>query len=239
MTARLDVGLLVLMAMLFSVFPQIDLWVSGLFFDAANGFWLRQDVWVQAVYHGTGTLARLSGVLLLIATVAGLLRRSGLLYRHRRCTAFLLCALLLGPGLVVNNLFKDQWGRARPLQTRNFGGVQAFTPALLPSTACNYNCSFVSGHAAIGFVLMAPAFFGPRRRYRWLAAGIVAGLAIGAVRIVQGGHYLSDVLFCGSVIWFFLCAQARAFRLLGGGPLAAVSASPSPILLPQPATAVR
>ena len=41
-------------------------------------------------------------------------------------------------------------------------------------------------------------------RRRWLKVGLLAGLAAGLIRIAQGGHFLSDVLFSGWVMW--LCA---------------------------------
>jgi lipid A 4'-phosphatase len=60
--------------------------------------------------------------------------------------------------------------------------------------------SFVSGHAAMGFWLMALAWV--FRRRSWLWAGIVVGCVVSAGRIVQGGHFLSDTVMAGFVCYF-------------------------------------
>jgi lipid A 4'-phosphatase len=39
------------------------------------------------------------------------------------------------------------------------------------------------------------------RRKQWLLASLGLGSAIGLMRIAQGGHFLSDVLFAGWTIW--------------------------------------
>jgi len=113
----------------------------------------------------------------------------------------------LGTGVVVNAILKENWGRPRPVDIQTFGGAGTFEPALHPSNQCNSNCSFVSGHAATGFTLLALGLLGaPATRRRWLLWGLAAGLSTGALRIAQGGHFLSDVLFSGLVIW--LCGAA-------------------------------
>ena len=66
---------------------------------------------------------------------------------------FLVAVLVVGPGLVANSIFKDNWGRARPREVVELGGTKPFTPPLLPATSCSRNCSFVSGEASSMFVL--------------------------------------------------------------------------------------
>jgi lipid A 4'-phosphatase len=65
----------------------------------------------------------------------------------------------------------------------------------LPSDQCQRNCSFPSGHAALGFFFVAIGFVVGRHRGRWMRAGVALGTMLGCVRIVQGGHFLSDVVF--------------------------------------------
>ncbi|HZU89271.1 MAG TPA: phosphatase PAP2 family protein, partial [Stellaceae bacterium] len=65
------------------------------------------------------------------------------------------------------------------------------------------NCSFVCGHAALGFALVAFAFLlpsGPWRR-RATAAALVFGALVGLDRIALGRHFLSDVVFAGLLVY--------------------------------------
>lgn len=188
--------------LVFSLWPELDLWVSGLFNDG-HGQWPWRAHWgVQAVYQAVPWLGRLA---LLVS--AGLVwqawRRPGSrpAWQMRRALALLL-ALLLGVGGVVHAVFKEQWGRARPHEVQAFGGSKTFQPAWRPSNQCARNCSFVSGHASTGFVLMALGMMGsPQRRRFWWRTAWGAGGLIGGVRVMQGGHFLSDVVFAGLMIW--------------------------------------
>jgi lipid A 4'-phosphatase len=194
---------------IFLAFPQIDLAVSALFYDSGTGFLLRRDPTVQMLHEGLNEVPKVIviGCLLILALSYALRRwqawRYGALF-----TALLLA---LGPGAAVNAL-KDTWGRARPVQIEQFGGSQQFTRAPLPAAQCARNCSFTSGHAAIGFALMAPAFFDRRRRRAWLIAAVLAGTLVGLMRIAQGGHFLSDVVFSGWIVFAVALAVDAALR---------------------------
>ncbi len=89
------------------------------------------------------------------------------------------------------------------MQIEAFGGPHHFTPAPLPAAECPRNCSFVSGHAALGFSLVAFALLlppGPRRR-RGIGAALAFGGVVGLARIAQGAHFLSDVVFAGLLVF--------------------------------------
>lgn len=64
------------------------------------------------------------------------------------------------------------------------------------------NCSFVSGHAALGFYTIALAWVVRRRRRLWLAVGIGVGALVGLGRLLQGGHFLGDVVFAFWATYF-------------------------------------
>jgi lipid A 4'-phosphatase len=118
-----------------------------------------------------------------------------------RAAGFVLASLALGPGLVVNVLLKDNWGRPRPSTIAEFGGPNHYVPAFIPSDQCLDNCSFSSGHAALGFWMIAFAMLvSPRWRPLALLAAVGFGAAVGLVRIAQGGHFLSDVIVSGVII---------------------------------------
>lgn len=200
---HLDLILLAILGLVLVALPQIDLGIAGLFYDPFDGFYLRDNPLVRFVYLGVPWITRTVVVSLLLFLLAAwtFWRRRDFFARWRKPALYLLLVMILGPGLLVNSLFKDNWGRARPSQVVEFGGSQQFTRAALPADQCEKNCSFVSGHASVGFFFLACAYVWPRRRVLWLATGTALGLGIGLVRILQGGHFFSDVIFCGIVVY--------------------------------------
>jgi lipid A 4'-phosphatase len=182
--------------------PDIDIGLSRLFFEPGA------RIFVMRV-HPLGEFVRkilpiglfaVAGLVALLG-LAGELRRRPLLGVTRRVAAFILLALALGPGLVVNTVLKDNWGRARPSTIAEFGGSAHYSPPLLPTDQCADNCSFPSGHAALGFWAVAFALLAPPRRRRpAMAAALAFGALVGLVRIAQGGHFLSDVVFSGLIV---------------------------------------
>jgi lipid A 4'-phosphatase len=193
---------LVFAAALFLLFPALDLWAAGLFYRADRGFFLGDTPPVRAIYVGVPYLT--DAIVIGVAALYLLsLRRGRAAARvDGRVALYLLLALALGPGLVVNALLKDHWGRARPSQVEEFGGSRQFTPAPLPADQCARNCSFPAGHPAMGFYLISFALLVPERRRRRaaVAGAVAAGAVIGLARMAQGGHFLSDVVFSGLIV---------------------------------------
>jgi membrane-associated PAP2 superfamily phosphatase len=111
---------------------------------------------------------------------------------------FLLLGVVIGPGLVVNFLFKDHWGRPRPRDIVEFSGTSRYVPPLVPSSeGCT---SFPCGHCSVGF-LYGTGWWIWRRRRRWarsaLVVGLIAGFGQGLGRMAAGAHFLSDVAWSG------------------------------------------
>lgn len=200
---HLDLLLLAILAALLVAFPELDLETSALFYDPVDGFRLKTHPLARFIYDLVPWISRiiLGGLILFLLGGRVLYRRHAAFTRRRRAALFLLLVALVGPLLLVNGVFKEHWGRARPSQVVEFGGTKAFTRAAVPTDQCARNCSFVSGHASVGFYFLALAFVWPHRRMLWLGIGTAAGLLVGLVRIVQGGHFLSDVVFAGIVVY--------------------------------------
>ena len=122
----------------------------------------------------------------------------------RRQAAFMVILLLLGPGLLVNTLFKDNWGRPRPREITLFGGTKQFHQPWERGVTGNGSKSFPSGHGASAFYLAMPYFTLRRRKPRLAtliyAAGIVYGILMGVARVAQGGHFVSDILWAWGVV---------------------------------------
>jgi len=213
---------LALSVLVFTLWPTIDLRVSQAFFDVTSAtFPANKLPWVHVVYVATPWLSRALFVLcclgFLYLSIGSQAQRVGL---QRRLLAWMLMAIL-GLGVVVDWGLKDNVGRPRPEQLQVFGADKPFVPAFQWSTHCDVNCSFVSGHAASGFSLMAWGMWaGWQRRQKFLLVGMAAGAAIGAVRVAQGGHFFSDVVFSGWAVWLsylliryiWLLLRMRRFR---------------------------
>lgn len=183
---------------LFLLLPELDLWASGLFYRPEDRFFLQATL--EPIHKAIPTVSTLIVVGLLASLAASFLRPS--IKPLRKGAIYLLLVALLGPGLLVNTLFKDNWGRARPVHVENFGGSKTFSPAWVPSNQCANNCAFACGDSSVGFFLLAPAFILIKRRRAWLALGLTAGALLGIMRMAQGGHFLSDVIFSFYMVYF-------------------------------------
>jgi len=144
--------------------------------------------------------------------------------------------MLLGPGLLVNAVGKDNWGRPRPKQIQEFGGPDSYITAGAIGPVAKDRKSFPSGHASMGFYLMAGYFIWRGRRpllaRASLATGLIMGAAIGWARIVQGGHFLSDVIWAGAAV--FIAGEILAKFWLREGALAGSTLSPHGSATPTP-----
>lgn len=206
-------------AVVFSLWPGLDLAVSALFFDPALGFAGERNALVMAVYRGVPVMSKAIIIVLFISLFAYCLQRGPHGRRRRIQVGYLIVALALGPGLLIDVALKDYWGRARPAKVEQFGGPSTFTPALMPSDQCDSNCSFVSGHASAGYFLVSVGFLGGlAARRRWTVIGLVVGALFGLGRITQGGHFLSDVIFSFYATWLGAWVAWLLFVRLGWLP---------------------
>jgi membrane-associated PAP2 superfamily phosphatase len=188
-------GLLAFTSLVFLVVPQLDIAVSDFFYLGSDGF-------LDQRYGLVETIRGLGGVLTW-ALVLGVLAPPmiKIMFPWRpillppRATLFVLSSYALGPGLLVNGILKEHWGRARPREILDFGGTADFSPVWWISDQCERNCSFVSGEAAAAFWLVALVFVVPRDWRSWTAVATVAAAAtISFTRVAAGAHFLSDVL---------------------------------------------
>ena len=123
-----------------------------------------------------------------------------------RAALFVVLALALGPGLLVNGILKETWARPRPGMVTEFGGEYTFMPWWDLRGRCDSNCSFVSGETSSAVWMTAPAMVVPPPwRYAALGAAGLYGIIFAFIRLLASGHFMSDVLFAaiftGLVIW--------------------------------------
>jgi membrane-associated PAP2 superfamily phosphatase len=200
----LGLAVALLLAGLFSAWSELDLWTSAQFRDPHGGFVGDRIGWVVFLYKAMPRIGWVYFLGSLAIIVLGHYLPGRVPFRWRRRAASLALVSALGSWFVINALLKEHWGRARPRDVIELvaNAPHHFSLALMPADQCVHNCSFTSGHAASGFVIMAVGLMGSvATRRRWLAIGLVAGAFASAGRVLQGGHFLSDTLFAGVTIW--------------------------------------
>ena len=203
-----------LLAAGFVGFGGIDLWFSGFFWNGTEGFFLRDAWWARLAYEIIPIFTFGVVGLALIGLILNAVLRRPIGPLRNRVLLYLIAVVAIGPGLVVNVVFKDHWGRARPRDVVEFGGTKTFTPAFVISDQCSKNCSFVAGHPSMAFAMVALVLVAARRRRAWLIAlAIAVGTVVGFGRIVQGGHFLSDVVFSAIFTVAVAAGLYRLFRL--------------------------
>ena len=218
-----------LLGLAFFFLPEIDFGFSGLFYTSGKGFVIESRSSAKALPFLpwiTIAFVSLSILLFIRRIVAGRRNRQSISRLSSiRHILFLLLTLFLGPGLLINLILKEQSGRSRPSRVEAFGGDRQFTAAFAATGPCKSNCSFVSGDAAMGYYLLAFLFVARKRRWAIALAAYTLGTAIGLVRIAQGAHFLSDVIFAG--FFTFLIAWILSTLLLPTQENSATPLAPS------------
>ncbi|HEV8019220.1 MAG TPA: phosphatase PAP2 family protein [Steroidobacteraceae bacterium] len=170
----------------------------------------RQFPWA-ALYRAAGGITA-ALVLLGLAALAASLTVARRLWRGY--AVLLLLAVALGPGLLVNGVFKDHWQHPRPRDLLEFGGVQHYVPS--PLIGAEGGASFPCGHCTVGFLYATGWWVWKRRRPRWAYVSLAAGLALGALfgigRMAAGAHFLSDVIW--SALLAFAVVHLLCYHLL-------------------------
>lgn len=124
--------------------------------------------------------------------------------------AWLAGAVLLGSGPLLAGVLKHLTAMPRPIHAEIFAGAQAMPAYFWTKSLQAAGNALPSAHASAGFVLIALFFVGSltnNRRLMWggLGIGLLAGGVFGLMRIVQGYHFLSQVLWSCSVIGLYAC----------------------------------
>lgn len=173
---------------------ELDIKVSQYFFMANNGHWLgEQWQWAQFLFHYLPRIINISALLALLLALASYIKGNKKLTVIRYPAFYFVLLLLLGPGLVVNLVFKDHWGRPRPVHIDAFGCKYPYVAPL--KLGHSEDKSFSCGHCAAAFNLLAAYFLARRYKGLYLILALTAGLIMSLARIAVGGHFLSDALW--------------------------------------------
>lgn len=179
------------------------LFASGtLDIDAAGWFYQRAgaDHWPLAQRGPWPLVYRVAPWLTAVLVSAALAALAASLTssrRHwRRAALLVLLAVVIGPGLLGNALFKDHWQHPRPRELAAFGGSAQYVAAPLPGHAGG--ASFPCGHCTVGFLYASGWWLWRQRRAlarASLALGLTLGTLLGVGRMAAGAHFLSDILW--------------------------------------------
>jgi membrane-associated PAP2 superfamily phosphatase len=206
------VVLVLVTTVVFLLFPGLDPWFSGLFYDPSIGFSMGR----LAFWTAFRDFLRIINWMIPVALVAAIVIRIAWPWSRSfvspRAVIFILSTLAVGPGIVTNLVFKSNWGRPRPAFTDLFGGNLPFVGIWRITDYCPRNCSFVSGEASAAIWLLTLVVLLPPAWHR-TATKILIGLAVALSlnRIAMGGHFLSDVLMAW---WLNLIVIAVLWRII-------------------------
>jgi len=199
-------GLALVIGLLFGIFPELDLKLAALFYEAsARSFPLKLNALAVFARDAAMWIAWAFTLPALAALVMKLIRPDRPMLISGRATTFLLVTMLLSAGILTNLTFKSYWGRPRPVVVTQFNGPQAFMPWWDPRGSCARNCSFFSGEGATAFWTYAPAALAPPAwRPLAYAAATLFGITTSALRMAFGGHFFTDVAIAGLVTFLVI-----------------------------------
>jgi membrane-associated PAP2 superfamily phosphatase len=211
---------------------RADMWVCGWFFDGRIGGrmgWLGRRVaaldWFERWGEWPTIVAGIVAALGIVYT--WLPRRTGAglrwpvpdhfwgLFEGIRGRAFVMVLVAsLGAGVMVNAVIKPLWERTRPIDLREFREETSarFHYWWQPGGEGN---SFVSGHAASGFAMVAAAGMISRQRRKWRAIAYTAALTWAAwlslTRVMAGKPLPSAVTPSALLILGMTAVLERVF----------------------------
>jgi len=191
-----------------------DMGFQSMFYHPTEGWYLANILPFKLVYHYgnyPALLLALAGLLALILSYSKMK-----MLKWRKVGLFLTLVMVVGPGIIVNTILKDQWGRPRPRNVIEFGGENQYEYPLQIDTSSKGK-SFPCGHATMGYYFFSVGLLiSYRRRLIKLLAILFAtvyGSLIGLARIAQGGHFLSDVIWAGVLIYVISFALYRLLKM--------------------------
>ncbi|MDP2903240.1 MAG: phosphatase PAP2 family protein [Methylovulum sp.] len=197
--------LLALMALISVTTPifwltDVDYQVASLFYQPGDGInvwpWKQWWLWDYLFRYATKFAVAIVVGALLIAISSYALPK---LIPWRRPAIYIVLVIALGPGLVVNVIFKDHWGRPRPVHISEFGGQYAYVPPLQIGNTPDK--SFPCGHCSVAYLFFACYFLSRKRKAFYFLLTLLFALMMALTRLSAGGHFISDILWSGYLVF--------------------------------------
>lgn len=186
-------------------FTDLDIRLAGLFYNPKDpgDVWPYQYWWpYKLLYDYAFPFTVCAGVISLGVYVVS--HFHAYTRRFRRRALYILLVIAIGPGVVVNLVFKEHWGRPRPMHVSNFGGQYAYVPPT--KFGHTPDKSFVCGHCAVGYTFFVLYFLSQNHKTFYFLLTLVVAWTMGFTRMTSGGHFVSDILWSGYLV--FLVAYA-------------------------------
>jgi membrane-associated PAP2 superfamily phosphatase len=193
---------LLFVAILAPFTPWIDLTVAQYFYDHGND--PNTHFMTSPLIHFMYSKA------VLVPTILAILSLPLLFFKNtRKPVQVIVLTLLIGDLLITEGVLKEYWGRPRPKQIEQFGGKQTYRPFWSPNffRQTEPSKSFVSSHAAVGFLFLAGVILSRKAGSKPLLIlsillTIVFGVGLSLTRMAQGGHFFTDCLFSALIMWW-------------------------------------
>lgn len=192
--------LLFILSLVFYFSPELDLYISNLNYSKDLGFIYKTSFINIILFKGT-IIFSVIYILSLIFHIIFKIYHKDIKFLDVSVTNLLV--IVLASGLFVHVVLKDNFGRPRPSMVREFKGLKTFVPIYVKSDGCYKNCSFPSGHAAAAFnVSLLGYYFAYPYNIIIFSFSFFMSLLVGGSRILQGGHFTSDILVSGAIVYF-------------------------------------
>ena len=199
------------LVIILTVGSSIDIYFSSLFYYGKSHF-LLQSYYVVTIFFRKIVLPLLI-IYIFILPIISIFFPLKLLYFNYKFNikdlVFLWISGAVNLLIIVNLVLKNNWGRARPGDIFQLGGKENFSPWYQISNACDTNCSFVSGDAGVGFSLIAIYFLTKKEIFFWLS--IFFGFGLGLIRIMEGGHFVSDIVMSAAILYLSYYFQTKYY----------------------------
>lgn len=182
---------------------RIDIACTRLFYDATSQrFPWNDQPWLELLGHKL-LLALPLGVALASLVIMAFQCRTHAPRRQWLPYALLLLAMIAVPILV--QWLKGYTALPRPYRLSLFGGELHWPDRWFAFGGQAAGRALPSNHAAAGYSIALLYFLGwalqrPWLRWGGLTAGVALGLLFGAVRIMQGAHFLSQTLWSAALV---------------------------------------
>lgn len=205
-------------------FTTIDQLITDQFFDSVSRhFPLRDNFWLEVVmHHWLKYLVVVVAVIVLMGWVLSFRNVKLVPWRSHLLYAFVAMVLA---SVTISGL-KAVSSKHCPNDLEMYGGYAPYTRLFdFAAEGVRDGRCFPGGHSSTGFVLFAFYFVWRRRRPQLakvaLFVAIVAGMALGFGRVMQGAHFLSHQLWTAVICWYVVlfCYWLLLYRREGESQL--------------------